>query len=72
MGKRGLGQGTQATVNNPDSTCVAGEDLTASAVLCQLASSTEPRQIRNNDPGPGPGPASSQPDVGPGLISLVV
>lgn len=52
MGKRGLGQGTEATVNNPDSTCVAGEDLTASAVPRHSASSTEPRQIRNNNPGP--------------------
>lgn len=25
FGERGLGQGTEATVNNPNSTCVAGE-----------------------------------------------
>ena len=54
FGEKGLGHGTQATVNNTDSRRIAGEDLTASAVPRQLASSTEPPRIRNNSPGPGP------------------
>lgn len=55
FGEKGLGQGTEAAVNNPDRTCVAGGALTASAVPCHSASSTEPRQIRNSNPGPAGG-----------------